>query len=127
MTSVQEALAHAEAEQASKDIAKKREQAKPTMSLLHHIAATQAIGTGFTVTLLDGTSYKAAKGDFVFTDGLETLKQLQALSADEFINRMNHKMACQARKFVYGLDDSHLSFVSERLGRMESASPGDAA
>jgi hypothetical protein len=43
---------------------------KPTMSLLHHIAATQAIGTGFTVTLLDGTSYKAAKGDFVFTDGL---------------------------------------------------------
>ena len=70
MTSVQEALAHAEAEQASKDIAKKREQAKPTMSLLHHIAATQAIGIGFTVTLLDGTSYKAAKGDFVFTDGL---------------------------------------------------------
>jgi hypothetical protein len=58
---------------------------------------------------------------------LETLKQLQALSADEFINRMNHKMACQARKFVYGLDDSHLSFVSERLGRMESAAPGDAA
>ena len=64
---------------------------------------------------------------FVATNTVETLKQLQALSADEFINRMNHKMACQARKFVYGLDDSHLSFVSERLGRMESAAPSDAA
>jgi hypothetical protein len=58
MTSVQEAAAHAAAEQASKDLAKKRAQAKPNTSLLHHIAATQAMGTGFTVTLLDGTSYK---------------------------------------------------------------------
>jgi hypothetical protein len=79
MTSVQEALAHAAEEQAAKDFTKKREQAKPTMSLLHHIAATQAIGTGFTVTLLDGTSYKSAKGDFIFTDGLSIVHQTRRI------------------------------------------------
>jgi hypothetical protein len=52
------------------DHAKKREKAKPTMSLLHHIAATQAMHVGFTVTLLGGEVYKADGGDFVFTDGL---------------------------------------------------------
>jgi hypothetical protein len=64
---------------------------------------------------------------FVATNTLETLKELQALSAEEFIYRMNHRMACQARRFVYGLDDSHFSFVSERLGRKEPAAPGEAA
>jgi hypothetical protein len=45
--------------------------AKPKMSLLHHIAAMQAMETGFAVTLIDGTSYRADRGDFVFlTDGL---------------------------------------------------------
>jgi hypothetical protein len=64
---------------------------------------------------------------FVATNTYEVLREIQALSAVEFIFRMNHRMACQARKFVYGLDDSHLSFVSERFGRRESATPGDAA
>jgi hypothetical protein len=49
------------------------------------------------------------------------------IPADAFIHRMNDRMACQARKFVYGLDDGHMEFVYERLGRMESAAPGDAA
>jgi hypothetical protein len=64
---------------------------------------------------------------FVATNSAEVLREIQALAAEEFILRMNHKMACQAQRFVYGLDDSHLSFVSERLGRKESAAPGDAA
>jgi hypothetical protein len=63
---------------------------------------------------------------FVATNSTQVLRELQALSAEEFIFRMNHKMACQAQRFVYGLDDSHLPFVSERLGRKESATPGDA-
>jgi hypothetical protein len=44
--------------------------AEPKISLLHHIAATQAMETGFTVLLLDGSSYGANRGDFVFKDGL---------------------------------------------------------
>jgi hypothetical protein len=39
-------------------------------SLLQYIATTQAMFTGFTVILLDGGSYKADKGDRIFTDWL---------------------------------------------------------
>ncbi len=40
------------------------------MSLLHHMAATQAMEIGFTVILVDGSSYRATRGDHVFIDGL---------------------------------------------------------
>jgi hypothetical protein len=63
------ALAAGEA-QAEKERQAKLARAKPNISLLHHIAATQAMDTGFTVMLLDGGSYNTNKGDFVFTDGL---------------------------------------------------------
>jgi hypothetical protein len=43
---------------------------EPKLSLLHYIAATQAMSTGFTVLLLDGGSYKADKVDNIFTDWL---------------------------------------------------------
>ena len=43
---------------------------EPKIPLLNHISASQAMRMGFTVMLLDGSSYKANKGDFVFTDGL---------------------------------------------------------
>jgi hypothetical protein len=56
------------------DLEIKREEAKPVMGFLHHIAATQAMQTGFTVTLIDGTTYTADKGDFVFTDGLSIVQ-----------------------------------------------------
>lgn len=64
---------------------------------------------------------------FVAVNTAEALGQIKALSAEEFIFRMNDRMVSQARKFVYGLDDTHISFVSERLGLMQSAAPGDAA
>jgi hypothetical protein len=64
---------------------------------------------------------------FVATNTMETLRQLQALSAEEFIFRVNDRMARQARKFVYGSNNSYFSFVSERLGRKEPAVPGEAA
>jgi hypothetical protein len=79
MTSAQKAIAHADAEQASKEAAKKLEQAKPKISLLHHIAASQAMETGFTVTLLDGTTYKGATGDFAFTDGLSIVHETRRI------------------------------------------------
>lgn len=70
MTSVSEAAAAANEAKARKDIEERRERARPTMDFLHHIAATQAMQTGFTVTLIDGTSYSVDGGDCVFTDGL---------------------------------------------------------
>ena len=45
------------------------EAAKPTLSLLHHLAALDP-PHGFLVRLLDGESYEAAKVDHVFTDGI---------------------------------------------------------
>jgi chaperone required for assembly of F1-ATPase len=75
MTTVAEAAAQAASEQAVKDMKKKRADAKPDMSLLHHIAATQVMRTGFTVTLLDGTTYKTPAGDFIFTDGLSIVHE----------------------------------------------------
>jgi hypothetical protein len=75
MVTAAEAVAASAEANAKKEMEKKREQAKPTMSFLHHIAATQAMQTGFTVTLTDGTSYKAASGDFVFTDGISIVHE----------------------------------------------------
>ena len=75
MTNINEAADHAAADQSAKDMAKKRAEAKPDMSLLHHINATQAMTTGFTVMLLDGSSHKATRGDFIFTDGLSIMQQ----------------------------------------------------
>jgi hypothetical protein len=34
-------------------------------------------------------------------------------------------MASQARKFVYGVDDTELLFVTERFGQKLKAGPGD--
>ena len=47
--------------------------AEPGMSLLHHMAATQAMEIGFTVILVDESSYRATRGDHVFTDGLSVV------------------------------------------------------
>jgi hypothetical protein len=48
-------------------------------SLLDHIADTQAMQFGFTVTLLDGDTYKADSGDFIFTDGLSIVYQTRRM------------------------------------------------
>jgi hypothetical protein len=54
----------------------------------------------------------------------EQLK-LRSLSAAQFIFLVNDKMASQARKFVYGVDDTELLFVTERFGQKLKAGPGD--
>jgi hypothetical protein len=75
MSLIEESAAAAAAEQAKADMAKKRAEAKPTMDFLHHIAATQAMQMGFTITLTDGTSYSTKTGDFIFTDGLSIVHE----------------------------------------------------
>jgi hypothetical protein len=63
---------------------------------------------------------------FLAANTVDIEKQLQRMPAKEFMQKMNDKMACQARKYVYGVDDSQLRFVSNRFGRKEIAGPGDA-
>jgi hypothetical protein len=65
--------AHAAAEaQVLKENQARLAAAKPERSLLHHIAATTAMQTGFDLLLLDGTSYTVEKDkvEYMFTDGL---------------------------------------------------------
>lgn len=70
MVTVNEAAKHAAEQQAEADRKAKLAQAKPTMQMFQHIAATQAAQTGFIITLVDGTSYTTERADFFFTDGL---------------------------------------------------------
>ena len=58
---------------ATRDLTRKLAEAKPAVSLLHHMAATDAMQAGFTVTLLDGATYSAGSGDLFFTDGLSIM------------------------------------------------------
>ncbi|MET4072599.1 hypothetical protein ABID58_007428 [Bradyrhizobium sp. S3.2.6] len=47
-----------------------------------------------------------------------SLKRIKAMDADELIAKVNTGVALQAIKYVYGIDDSQLRFVEERLGKM---------
>jgi len=51
------------------------EQAKPKIGILQYMVATQVWRTGFTITLLDGTSYTAEGGDNAFTDGISIIHE----------------------------------------------------
>ena len=45
-------------------------EAKPTVDMFQHIVATIPPRTGFTVALLDGTTYTTTSADFMFIDGM---------------------------------------------------------
>ena len=51
--------------------------------------------------------------------------KLQSIDAKHFTFQMNNRMALQARKFVYGVDDGQLRFVANRLGKREASMPGE--
>jgi hypothetical protein len=70
MPSAAEGAQAAGEEQAHREAQLKLENATPKISMLQHIAATQGMEMGFTVLLLDGGSYSANKGEYMFTDGL---------------------------------------------------------
>jgi hypothetical protein len=46
-----------------------------------------------------------------------------AMQPNELVIRVNNKVAEQARKYVYGTDDSQLRFVTNRLGKMVQSTP----
>jgi hypothetical protein len=62
---------------------------------------------------------------FVAAATQEEQNRLRAIDAAYFVHQTNDRMAVQARKFVYSVDDSQLRFVANRLGRREKAGPGD--
>jgi hypothetical protein len=39
------------------------------------------------------------------------------------MRQVNHRVALQARKFVYGVNDTQLRFVDKRLGRQLPSTP----
>jgi hypothetical protein len=62
---------------------------------------------------------------FVAVASMDVERQLKAIPAEKFMLILNDKMVRQARKFVYGVDDTQLRFVANRFGKKELAGPGD--
>ncbi len=53
----------------------------------------------------------------------ETYDAIGAMRPNELVVAVNAKVAEQARKYVYGTDDSQLRFVVNRLGKMVQSTP----
>jgi hypothetical protein len=62
---------------------------------------------------------------FVAANTEQTEHMLRSWNPDELITHVNDRVASQARKYVWGVDDAHLHFVEDRLGRMEPSTPLD--
>jgi hypothetical protein len=60
---------------------------------------------------------------FIATKSPQLIKDVAARSAGEVVLGVNNKVAEQARRFVYGVDDSQLRFVANRLGKMVRSTP----
>jgi hypothetical protein len=63
---------------------------------------------------------------FIAADDLAEGQQLARQDHNELTKLMNDSVVRQARKFVWGLDDSQLRFVEKRLGEMRPSSPLEA-
>jgi hypothetical protein len=61
---------------------------------------------------------------FVATNNVETENHIRTVwKTGDAIAQINDRVASQARKYVYGTDDTQLSFVSKRLGLKHTADP----
>jgi hypothetical protein len=71
---------------------------------------------------LEDVFYKAADNDAARAlkteSNIRTAWKMRAL-----IPKINDRIACQSRKYVYGTNDAQLSFVSKRLGKKYTADP----
>jgi hypothetical protein len=59
---------------------------------------------------------------FVAANELALAQQIVRQGHDELVSMMNDLVVRQARKFVWGFDNSHLQFVEQRLGEMRPGS-----
>jgi hypothetical protein len=61
---------------------------------------------------------------FIAANNQETVKNLHDMAkAGGIAQRLNNRMARQARRYVYGVDDSALQFIEPRLGQKAQWSP----
>jgi hypothetical protein len=60
---------------------------------------------------------------FIATNDDETFRAISSTPADELAETVNNQVTQQAHKFVYGVDDSQLRFVANRLGKRVWSSP----
>lgn len=62
---------------------------------------------------------------FLATQSIEYSNSIAQGDSDKFIAFINDRIVRQARRFCIGIDDSHLSFFTERFGEMLPSSPID--
>jgi hypothetical protein len=55
---------------------------------------------------------------FVAVNNDQMARRLRSMRPGDLARRSNNLVSEQARKFVYGIDDSQLYFVSRRLGKI---------
>jgi Protein of unknown function (DUF4238) len=60
---------------------------------------------------------------FLATKSDETYTAIASMASDDLVEAVNYKVSEQAIKYVYGIDDRQLRFVSKRLGRMVPSTP----
>ncbi len=60
---------------------------------------------------------------FVATNNEETENNIRRADPNMLIAQVNGRVASQARKYVYGIDDRQLRFVEKRLGRKWPSTP----
>ena len=62
------------------------------------------------------------------TNNLKTERYVENVFArGEMIQQINERVTLQSRRYVYGMSDAQLTFVSRRLGKAYTASPLEAA
>jgi len=64
---------------------------------------------------------------FIATNNDRMTESLKRIAPAELMRQTNHRVASQARRFVYGIDDGQLRFVENRLGKMLPSTPLDTA
>ena len=62
---------------------------------------------------------------FLASNTLQQERVLHSIPPDNFIFQVNDRMAAQARRFVFGINDQQRRFVANRFGRREPSAPGD--
>jgi hypothetical protein len=60
---------------------------------------------------------------FITTNNIEAENMIRAIDAGIIMRQINDRVASQARKYVYGDDDSQVRFVENRLGRKWPSTP----
>jgi hypothetical protein len=62
---------------------------------------------------------------FVAANTEQTEHMIRSWAPGQLMEHVNDRVASQARRYVWGVDDAELRFVEDRLGRMEPSTPLD--